>query len=101
VQGIDKPVGQIEDLIIEDGIWAIRYLAVQTVREFGEKKILLAPQWVHSVDWLSQAVTVGLADDAVLNSPDYDPRQAINRDAEAALYDYHGRPYYWENDGTV
>ena len=101
VQGIDKRIGQIEDMIIEDDIWAIRYLAVQTIREFGEKMILLAPQWVQSVDWLNQAVTVGLADDAVSNSPEYNPRQTINRDAEAALYDYHGRPYYWDIDSTV
>lgn len=101
VLGMDKQIGQILDMIIEDEIWAIRYLAVKTVREFGEKMILLAPQWVQSVDWLNQAVTVGLTDEVISDSPDYDPRQAINRDAEAALYDYHGRPYYWDIDSTV
>jgi hypothetical protein len=101
VMGTDKRVGKIKDMIVDDEIWAIRYLAVETDRVFGEKMILLAPQWVYSVDWLNQAVNVGLADDIVRNSPDYNPREPINRDYETALHDYHGRPYYWDIDSTV
>lgn len=101
VLGIDKQIGKVRDMIVDDNIWAIRYVVVETERKFGEKTILLAPQWVHSVDWLNQAVKVGLADDVVRNSPDYNPRETINRDQEAALYDYHGRPYYWDIDSTA
>ena len=101
VHGIDRQVGVIKDMVVEDDIWAIRYLVVATERVFGEKLIILAPQWVHSVDWLNQAVRVGLSDDVVRSSPDYNPRETINRDYEAALYDYHGRPYYWDLDTTA
>ena len=101
VMGIDKQIGEIKDMLVDDAIWAIRYVAVQTETKFGRKMILLAPQWVHSIDWSNQAVKVGLADDVVRNSPDYNPRQLINRDYEANLHDYHGRPYYWDLDSTV
>jgi hypothetical protein len=33
---------------------------------------------------------------AVKESPEYDPSQPVNREYEARLYDYYGRPRYWQ-----
>jgi hypothetical protein len=100
VQGLDGRIGLIEDMLIDDTIWAIRYLVVATEKEFGERRILLAPQWVQLVDWLNQSVNTGFAKTLVRNSPEYKPTDPINRDYESALYDYYGRPYYWNLDST-
>jgi len=37
-----------------------------------------------------------LTGQAVKNSPTYDPSELMNREYEIRLYDYYGRPQYWE-----
>lgn len=38
---------------------------------------------------------IRLNSDQIKESPEYDPRQPVNRELETILYDYYGRPYYW------
>jgi hypothetical protein len=37
-----------------------------------------------------------MSKDSVRNSPEFDPREPVNREYEVRLYDYYGRPKYWE-----
>jgi hypothetical protein len=34
----------------------------------------------------------------IKNSPEWNPSAPINREYEARLYDYYGRPVYWNSD---
>jgi hypothetical protein len=93
----DGDIGHVEDFIVEDKLWLLQYLVVDT-RNFlpGGRKVLVAPAWVNSVDWVGRSVSVDLSVDAVKNSPEYDPSEPVNRAYETRLYDYHGRPHYWK-----
>lgn len=35
---------------------------------------------------------------AIKSSPEWDPSATFNRDYEERLYDYYGRPVYWQPD---
>ena len=58
--------------------------------------MLIAPEWVGSIDWMSQSVRVDLKKELIGNCPVYNPEEPIHRDYETVLYNYYGRPYYWE-----
>jgi hypothetical protein len=96
LEAADGPIGRVEDIIVEDEGWGVRYLAVLApVTALSGKKVLIAQQWITQVSWTESAVHVDVLRDAVKNSPDYDPSAPVNREYETRLYDYYGRPKYW------
>lgn len=95
IQAADGAVGHVEDYIVDDETWTIRYMVVDTRNWLPGRKVLVAPQWISSVDWIENKVYVNLSREAVKKSPEYDPSQPVNREYEIRLYDFYGRPAYW------
>lgn len=97
IHALDGEIGHVEDFVVEESSWVIRYLVIDTRNWLpGGRKVLITPSWVANIDWGGHLVTVDLGQDAIRNSPEYDPSQPINRAYELQLYDYYGRPRYWE-----
>jgi hypothetical protein len=92
---MDGEIGRVDDFIVEDETWTIRYVVVDTNKWLPGKRVLTAPAWVTRVDWGSHQVSVGVTKQAIEEGPKYDPSTPINRGYEARLYDFHGRPVYW------
>ena len=67
--------GKVVDFIVDDNIWAIRYLVVEIQNGVKEKKVLLAPDWVNTVDWLNRVVNVDLSVDGIENCPEFNPEE--------------------------
>jgi len=101
IEASDGEIGHVDDFIIEDESWIIRYMIVDTRKWLhwlpGGKKVLVAPTWIHRVDWSESKVFVDLTRDQVKNSPEFDPSAPVNREYEMLLHDYYGRPKYWIN----
>ena len=96
IQASDGEIGHVEDFVVDDKIWALRYIVVDTRNWLPSRKVLVSPQWAATVDWAEQKLWVDLSTDNIKNSPEYDPAAPINRGYERTLYDYYGRPVYWE-----
>lgn len=96
VEAADGVVGRVSDFIVDDVPWILRYLVFDTGTWLRGRRVLVAPDWVTNVDWPQGRLYVSLTKEAVENSPEYDPSQPVNREYEARLYDFHGRPQYWE-----
>jgi uncharacterized protein YrrD len=88
-------VGHVEDFVVQTDEWAVRYLVVDTRNWLPGRKVLVSPAWVQSVDWVQGLIHVDLDAETIRNSPEFDHTQPINREYEARLYDYYGRPKYW------
>jgi sporulation protein YlmC with PRC-barrel domain len=95
IEATDGEIGHVEDFIIDDKSWAIRYIVVDTVNWWPGKKVVVAPQWIKRVSWAESTVYVYLARERIKNAPEYDPTAIVNRDYEDRLYDYYGSPKYW------
>ncbi len=96
IQATDGEIGHLEDFIADTELWFIRYLIVDTRDWLPGRKVLVAFDWVESVNWDSKDIYVDLTMESVKNSPKYDPARPINREEEHVYYDYYGRPKYWE-----
>ncbi|HPI93572.1 MAG TPA: PRC-barrel domain-containing protein [Deltaproteobacteria bacterium] len=92
----DGDLGYVEDFIIDDAEWIVQYLVVNTRSWLPGRKVLIAPRWVREISWSESSVHVDMDKESVKHSPEYDPREAVNREYEMRLYDYYGRPKYWE-----
>lgn len=98
IQASDGEIGHVEDFIVDDATWVFRYMVVDTRKWLPGRKVLISLGWVTSVDWFENAVTVDLGVEMVKSSPKYDPSKPINREYETVLYDYYGRPRYWDDE---
>ena len=96
VKAADGDAGRVEDIIIDDETWVIRYLAMDTGHIIPDRKVLIITEWIDDVSWEDKCVHLDLTQQAIEKCPDYDPNEAVNRAYEDRLYDYHGRPRYWQ-----
>jgi hypothetical protein len=94
IEALDGAIGHVLDLIVDDG-WGVRYMVVDTRDWLPGKRVLIAPQWIERVSWSERTVHVDLSQEGIRQSPAYDPTAPVNRQYEARLYDYYGRPKYW------
>lgn len=93
----DGKIGHVDDFIVDDDLWMVRYLIVNT-RDWlpGGRRVLISPRWIKNVDWLESKVVVGMQKEEIENSPEFNPDAPINREYEIRLYDYYGRPKDWQ-----
>ncbi len=98
LQAADGEVGHIEDFIIEDRSWAIRYLVVDTRNWLPGKKVLISPEWIERVSWSESKVFVDLPQEAIRNSPEYDRSSLFSRNYERRLHEHYGRRGYWDDE---
>jgi hypothetical protein len=95
VQAVDGKIGHVEDCIVDDETWIIRYLVVRSTDPSRDANILLSPQWIDTPDWQVPRFHVGFTLEAIRNSPEYDPCTPLTRDCEEKLYSFFGRLKYW------
>ena len=98
IEASDGEIGHVDDFIVDDQSWSIRYLVLDTRNWLPGRRVLVAPEWVKSVHWADGRVEVDLTQEAIKNSPEYDPAAPVNREYEVRLYNYYGQPAYWEKD---
>ena len=96
IHATDGDIGHVDDFIIDDEAWSIRYVVVS--RGWLGKKVILSPQWIERVSWEEGKVFVSLTREAIKNAPEWDDVQPITRDFEERLHAHHGRDVYWPTD---
>jgi sporulation protein YlmC with PRC-barrel domain len=84
--------GHVEDLLVDDTTWTLRYLVIDRSRLPFSRKVLLAVEWIEDVDWVDRTLRVGVTEAKIAEAPEYDPREPVNEAKETVLYDYYGRP---------
>ena len=95
LQAKDGRIGHIADFIADDTLWLIQYLVIDTGGWLPGRSVLLAPEWIESIDWRKSTAYVGHSRAEVEDSPPFDATSPVNRKYEEQLYDYYGRPTYW------
>ena len=97
IQAKDEGIGGISDLILLDDDWSIKYLVVDTSKWNPlAKKVLVSVDWITGFDANEKKVSVDLTRKQVEEAPEYKPGTPVNRETETRLYDYYGKPRYWE-----
>jgi len=101
IQASDGEIGHVEDFIIDDETWAIRYLVIDTQNWLPGKKVLISPQWIERVSWDLSTVFVNLSRDAIKQSPEYSEKALVNREYETEMYKHYHRQGYWGDEIVI
>jgi len=96
IEALDGDIGHVEDFLVDDNEWAIRYMIVDTRNWWPGKKVVVSPEWIKRVSWPDSRVYVDLTKSAIKESPAYDPNRPLERDYEGRLFGYYKRPNYWD-----
>ena len=86
----DGELGHIEDLVVDDEDWIIRYAEVDTRNWLPGKKVLVQTGRIEQIDWPSRSVTMSLTRHAIQSAPAYDPSRLITPDYEIQLFKHYG-----------
>lgn len=95
IQAIDGELGHIDDFLVDDESWAIRYAVVDTSNWWFGRKVVLDPQLIREVTWSAQKVSVGLSRQALKNSTPFDPDIHLDREHDPQgwlVVEVDGRP---------
>jgi len=95
IHGSDGEIGHVEDFIVDDETWEVRFLVVNTGSWWLGKEVLIAPHWASHVSWEEATVFVDLTRQAIKASPEWNPTKGVNKEYETRLYDYYGRAVGW------
>jgi len=98
IQAMDGEIGHIEDFIIDDETWAIRYLVVDTNNWWPGKKVLVSPQWIDRLGWSESKVFFKLTREAIKQSPEFTEDSLLTRDYETELFQHYQREGYWTQE---
>jgi sporulation protein YlmC with PRC-barrel domain len=101
IEATDGNIGHVEDFLIDNENWAIRYMVVDTVNWWPGKKVVVAPQWIKDVSWTESRVYVDLSRERIKNAPEYNPASIMNREYEDKLYEHYGSRKYWDENYMI
>jgi hypothetical protein len=73
IQATDGEIGHVDDFVIDESSWAIRYLRIDTSNWIGGKAVLIPQRALDNVDWRRQVINVRLTREQVRNSPELEP----------------------------
>ena len=95
IQARDGEIGHVEDFLIDDETWSIRYLVVDTRNWWPGKKVLVSPEWIDEVRWNEAKVFLHLSRTAIKDAPEYIEGMGITRDYETQMHRHYRLEGYW------
>jgi hypothetical protein len=93
----DGEIGHVQGFLVDDYLWSVRYLIVNTGNWWAGHQVTISPEWIQGVSWSESKVTIDLDRQAIKESPAYDEDALFDRDAELRIYNHYGRHGYWQS----
>jgi hypothetical protein len=95
IAATDGEIGHVDDFFVDEERWQIQYLMIDTGNWLPGRKVLLSTRWITDIVWEDSRVHVNATREQIKSSPEYDPRQTIDRSYEDKLHSHYGLPPYW------
>lgn len=95
IEAPDGAIGHVDDLIIDDETWAIRYLIIHTRDWWPGKRVLISPKWVERISGIESKVFVNHTRETIKQAPEYSEGSLLTRDYEVRLHGHYNRRGYW------
>jgi hypothetical protein len=94
VHGTDGMIGHVENLLIDDGSWAIHYLLVSTSIWWMGVHVLISPFAVTGLSFADRTVNLNLTRNRIRASPAWKPTDRIDAAYQKRLHGYYQWPGY-------
>ena len=90
IQAMNGAIGHVEDLVVDDETWTVRYIEVDTRNWLPGKNVLLQMMRIDHISWVDRSVAVMLSRQAIESAPAYDPSKLITPSYEVQLFKHYG-----------
>lgn len=100
IQAIDGEIGHVDDFIVNDDTWTIRYFIIDTKNWLPGKKIQISTQWIDHISWDDSKVFVDLSRETIRRVPEFDEKEILTRENEVRLHNFYNREGYWLKETT-
>jgi len=90
IHAVDGEIGHVDDFLVDDADWSIRYLAVDTSNWWVGKEVLILPRSVREIDWANKLVHLDVNRQAVERSPAYSSSMTVDGVYERQLHNHYG-----------
>jgi uncharacterized protein YrrD len=94
IHATDGAIGHLQDFLIDDQGWGIRYLIVDTRNWWPGQHVLIAPFAVTEISWAHKRIELNVSCDLVRSSPAWDPAEIVDETYEARLHSHYSWPGY-------
>jgi len=90
----DGEIGHIENFLVDDALWDMRYLIIDTRNWWPGEHVLISPYAVKEISWAEHQIHIGEAREQVKASPPWNPLDLIDQDYEKQLHGHYKWPGY-------
>jgi sporulation protein YlmC with PRC-barrel domain len=95
LEAADGTIGHVDDFLIDDTNWHIRYLIAATSNWWPGKSVVLSSNSVKKVDWAERIVKLDVNRSQVRGSPRYDPGTRLDKAYQERLLEHYGLENHW------
>ena len=87
----DGEIGHIDDFLVDDSDWSLRFLVVDTRNWLPGRKVLVAPAWTRGIDWSDEKLQVDADRETIKSAPEYESGMEIDAELERRIFQHYGR----------
>lgn len=92
----DGNFGHVDDVLIDEDTWTIRYFVIDTMKWWPSKHVIISPDWITDISWADRHVVIDLTQQDIKDGPVYDPDQTLSKPFEEEVHDAYKKKAYWE-----
>jgi hypothetical protein len=92
IHATDGEIGHVENFLVDDASWDIRYLVANTRNWWFGQHVLLSPASVKDIAWDMHQIDLNLTCYKIKGSPPWDPTGLLDRAYEQMLQAYYAWP---------
>lgn len=93
-------VGRVDDVIVDDGAWAVHYFVVDRSWLPMSKRVLLPVDCVDSIDWAERTVHTHAGAEQLKDAPSLQGDESVTARLAAAVDEHYGRPRHAGGDAV-
>ena len=90
IQTPEGEVGRLDDFVLDDAAWDIRYYVAEIGTRLPGRKVLMCPQWIQKINQRERKVLVNLALEKIKTGPEYNQSTPITKDYEEEMLEHYG-----------
>jgi hypothetical protein len=91
----DGDCGRINDFLLDDRTWMLRYAVVDTGTWLPGRRVLLSPESIEALDVGDETVTVNIRRAQIEAAPELGTDEPVSRQYEHYLYEHYRWNPYW------
>ncbi len=89
IHATDGEIGHVQNFLIEDTDWAIRFLVADTKNWWPGQHVLISPASAATIDWTQGLMNLTVDRQVVKDSPVYDAATTVDQAYERRLNSYY------------